>query len=320
MSAIRPPHRTLLLTFDAFNTLFHPRLPIAIQYTQTAQSLGFLPATTSPDAVQSAFRSAFKHHAALRPNYGRQTPGFGGPNAWWGAVIRECMANAKGGGTREEDVPEELIQRLIKRFNSGEGYAMYPDVAGFFERLRRWKESRRGNKTTVGAQGRGKEFDWIVVGIISNTDDRVSSILSSLGLRVGTAWANNGELLSPGGKKIEPDGHYDVDFIVTSYEAGNEKPHKGIFEVAEKRAREHLLATESDSKHPRSSLEKTAWSYVHVGDHYEQDYEGAVNAGWNCYLLPRDGIEHAPKDLGRVNKVDTLTELLLQLGLHDSSK
>ena len=169
----------------------------------------------------------------------------------------------------------------------------------------------------VGARDDGKGFDWVVVGVLSNIDDRVSAILSSFGLRVGSAWANNGELLSPTGNKIEKDGHYDLDFVVTSYEAGNEKPHKGIFEVAEKRAREHLLTTESDSRHPRPSLEKTTWSHVHVGDDYEQDYLGAINAGWNCYLLPRDGIGHAPKDLKGVNKVNTLSELLPELGIYD---
>lgn len=225
----------------------------------------------------------------------------------------------KGAGTREEDVPEELIERLIERFNSGEGYTLYPEVLDFFKRLRQWKESRRGNLAPIDTRGTGKEFDWVVVGILSNTDDRVAAILTSLGLGVGTAWANNGELLAPTGKRIERDGHYDLDFVVTSYEAGNEKPHKGIFEVAEKRAKEHLLETESDSGHPRPSLEKTTWSYVHVGDDYEQDYLGAIDAGWNCYLLPRDGIGHAPSDLKNINKVDTLTELLPQVGIHDGS-
>ena len=316
MGSIRLQHRTLLLTLDAFNTVFHPRLPVAVQYTQTAQSLGFLPSTASPDAVKSAFGAAFKQQAALRPNYGKEIPGFGGPTAWWGAVIRQCMAKVKGGGTREEYVPEELIQRLIQRFNSAEGYALYPEVLDFFKGLRQWKESRRQNQVPIGTQDTGKGFDWVVVGILSNTDDRVSAILSSLGLSVGTAWANNGELLAPTGKRIEKDGHYDLDFVVTSYEAGNEKPHKGIFEVAEKRAKEHLLATKSDSGHPRPSLEKTAWSYVHVGDDYEQDYLGAIDAGWNCYLLPRDGIGHAPENLKDVNTVHTLTELLPRLGIH----
>ncbi|KAL1958535.1 hypothetical protein VTO42DRAFT_4399 [Malbranchea cinnamomea] len=317
MPSIRPPHRTLLLTLDAFNTVFHPRLPVAVQYTQAAQSLGFLPPTASADAVQSAFRSAFKHQSALRPNYGRQIPGFGGPKAWWGSVIRECMANVKGNGTREEDVPEELVQSLIERFNGAEGYSLYPDAGGFFERLRKWKESKRRIREDIEVRGNGKQFDWIVVGILSNSDDRVASILTSFGLRVGTAWADGGELLDITGKQIPSDGHYDVDFIVTSYEAGHEKPHKGIFEVAEKRAREHLLTTESDSHYPRFFREQTSWSYVHVGDDYEQDYQGAINAGWDCYLLPRDDIGHSPEDLTGVRKINSLSELLPQLGLED---
>src|SRR5262245_56174290 len=89
---------TLLLTLDAFNTIFRPRLPVATQYAQTARSLGFLPETVTPDTVQAAFRVAFKKESAERPNYGRHTPGFGGPREWWGNVIRGCFASLGGSG------------------------------------------------------------------------------------------------------------------------------------------------------------------------------------------------------------------------------
>jgi FMN phosphatase YigB (HAD superfamily) len=318
--------RILLLTLDAFNTIFHPRLPIGVQYTQTAQSLGFLPPTTpSPDVVQSAFRAAYKHQSALRPNYGRQIAGFGGPRDWWGCVIRECFARVTrrddDGGRRrtvreeEEDVPEELVQRLLRRFEGREGYALYPDAGVFFKRLNRWKENaRRRSNSSSSANGIG--LDWIVVGILSNSDDRVASILPSLGVRVGTAWADNGELISPTGTKVG-NGLYDVDFIVTSYEAGSEKPEKGIFEVAEKRAKEHLLTTEFNRIHSSSDQERDIWSYVHVGDDYEQDYVGAIKAGWDCFLLPRDGIRHAPEEssLDNVKRIKTLEDLFPRLGL-----
>lgn len=326
-----PARRRLLLTLDAFNTLFHPRVSVPLQYTQTAQSFGFLPPSTSPHTVQQEFRKAFKRQAARWPNYGRRTPGFGGPKAWWEKVIRECFARARAaaaadeGGktkTRVEDVPDALVQRLIGIYEGDEGYALYPDVAGFFERLERLKKDGM----------RGKEFDSVVVGILSNADDRVAAILQSFELRVGSAWADDGKLLSPTGARVMTGAaaDYDLDFVVTSYEAGEEKPHRGIYEVAEKRAMEHLLATSTASSSsssgscgdPPSIRDRASWSHVHVGDDYEQDYRGAIDAGWDSYLLlRRDETANARKNEklpNDVKQIQTLAELFPLLGLNDA--
>src|SRR6266536_783735 len=91
LSPLKP--RILVLTFDAFNTLFHPRLPVATQYVQTAHSLGLFPSVT-PQALQSAFRGALQHEMETHPNYGRNQPGFGGPREWWGNVIRRSFRRA----------------------------------------------------------------------------------------------------------------------------------------------------------------------------------------------------------------------------------
>ncbi|KAJ5628584.1 hypothetical protein N7490_010812 [Penicillium lividum] len=39
-NAMHSPPRTLLLTFDAFDTLFHPRKPVPGQYASTAHEYG----------------------------------------------------------------------------------------------------------------------------------------------------------------------------------------------------------------------------------------------------------------------------------------
>lgn len=284
--------RNLLLTFDAFNTLFHPRLPIAVQYTQTAQALSFLPPSFPPDELQSAFRTSFKHEAKLHPNYGRNQSGFGGPKVWWGKVISGCFQRLRP----DANIPEELIPNLIERFQSNKGYTLFWDVDGFFERMTKV----RARKSEVMG------FDKVVVGIVSNSDDRVNSILSSLGLKVGHR--NDGS--SPG----------DVDFIVTSYEAGEEKPHRHIFDVARQRATEILADGSAYNNFGRTEN----LTCVHVGDDYEKDYKGAINAGWKSYLLPRDGDtasvipQLSENEFKSADKIGTLSDIFSKLELNES--
>lgn len=302
---------TLLLTFDAFNTLFHPRTPVASQYTQTAQSLGFLSPTVTPEAVRAAFRIAFKRETAQRPNYGRNSPGFGGPKQWWGNVIRSCLEDVSGG----KKVPDAVVRRLLERFDGREAYTLYGDVEGFFDRVKKWKAAR----ARQGVEGRGGEINRIIVGIVSNSDDRIAPVLTSLGLTVGSAWSDNGQLLPrrplDTERGVENKDENDVDFIVTSYEAGEEKPHRHIFDTAKARAKEHLSAVAGEESN-------TNWKYVHIGDDYEQDYIGAVDAGWDSFLLLRNGLEHLPGTMNHdklsnhnVKKLATLLDISPQLGL-----
>ncbi|EEH16956.2 hypothetical protein PABG_07043 [Paracoccidioides brasiliensis Pb03] len=217
--------RTLLLTLDAFNTLFHPRLPVPVQYAQVAQSLSFPPpqqltsnnknlsTEALAEKISVAFRAAFKRESAARPNYGR--------NVWvWGP--EEC-------GTREEHI------------------------------------------TTAAA--------------------------TESGLR----------------GKIPAD----IDFIVTSYEADAEKPHRKIFDMAKERAKECLDGGGDSGLSPSGDPE---WICVHVGDHYEKDYEGAINAGWDSFLLPRDGEGPSVSDYrldssSTVKHIQALTDLFPRLGM-----
>ncbi|KAK2797463.1 hypothetical protein FQN51_008496 [Onygenales sp. PD_10] len=309
-----PRPRTLLLTLDAFNTLFHPRLPVPIQYAQVAQSLHFPPQTTDNPSVptadlaaqiSTAFRVAYKQESAARPNFGRNVPGFGGPKEWWRNVIRGCFARVveerEGGGNVE--VPEELVDRLIRRFESKEGYTLYPDVGEFFGRMRRW---RAGNRA-----GSGTRFERVVVGVVSNSDDRIASILNSLGVRVGGYGSSTSTSSAAGSGRGVPA---DIDFIVTSYEAGEEKPHRAIFDFAKERAKQCLAGNDFS---PSNDVD---WTYVHVGDHYEKDYIGATDAGWDSYLLPRDGdgpgLQELPKDYPRtVKRIGALSDLFPNLGI-----
>lgn len=109
----------------------------------------------------------------------------------------------------------------------------------------------------------------LITGLVSNVDKDISSMLEKLELKAL------------------------LDIIVTSQEAGFNKPHREIFEVA---------ANEAGIK---------AEEALFIGDQYKVDVLGSVNAGMSGVLLDRadyykdDGIEEP-----RINNLGQLFDLL----------
>ena len=291
--------RSLLLTIDAFGTLFHPRLPVPEQYASTAHAFGLSPSLLTPESLQPAFKAVFKAHAKQYPNYGRELAlrgCYGGPRQWWEEVIRGSFARALNDNG---DLPEGLVQRLLDRFASREGYALYEDAGDFFARMRDVKSRQQ--------QLRFGPFERVVVGVLSNSDDRVPGVLKSLGLRVGDTRADQGvssmrlagfEERSSSTPSSQEDGQVnDLDLIITSYEAGEEKPNPTIFDVAKRQAMRLCDCDAGDVSN---------WAYVHVGDDYNKDYRAAIDAGWEGYYLPRGDDSQVQQD---VKTIHSLTEL-----------
>ena len=71
---------------------------------------------------------------------------------------------------KDESLPSGFTQKLFQRFSSSDGYELQPHATELLHHLRNRPATR---------------FDRVVVGVITNSDDRVPGILSSLGLRVG---------------------------------------------------------------------------------------------------------------------------------------
>ncbi|CAI7616354.1 unnamed protein product [Penicillium discolor] len=280
--------RTLLLTFDAFGTLFHPRLPIPEQYAAAAHQFGLSRTTVTPDKLETAFRDTYCAQMRQYPNYGRADVlrgQYGGPRQWWEEVIRGSfrrVLSTENGETRpetpEEHVPDAMVEALLDRFAGAEGYALYDDVLPFFRRMRKLKSEHKWS------------FDRIVVGVISNSDDRVPAVLKSLGLTVGDMRADQDKSrfeersikqdTASEHNKDHTDRNFelDIDMVITSYEAGQEKPHRLIFDVARRQA----------LKVSRPWLtSRTKFMSVHVGDDYKKDFEAAGDAGWESYFLIR---------------------------------
>ncbi|EED18862.1 conserved hypothetical protein [Talaromyces stipitatus ATCC 10500] len=273
--------RCLLITFDAFATLFHPRRPIPELYASVARSHGLNDASITPATLQSAFKTAYKAESKAYPNYGRDLVlrgEYGGPKQWWTAVIKSTFANALN--QPDLQLPGGMVERLIETFASREGYSLYEDVEPCFDELIKYKVHQ-------------SEFDCVVTGAVSNSDDRVSAVLRSLGLSVGRTRADEdrSSTLLPGfevtvsedstDRGLQPN---DIDMVITSYEAGQEKPNQLIFDVAARQA-DRLLSAEKSTKYDLNDIE---WTRIHVGDDFAKDYQGATNAGWRAILLDRE--------------------------------
>lgn len=112
----------------------------------------------------------------------------------------------------------------------------------------------------------------MIVGVITNSDDRVPDILMSLGMRVSP-------LRYPAGDRSRSTEDYDIDFSVMSYDVGYEKPDRKIFEAAERMLGNVLGEQETDL---------SEWRKVYVGDEHAKDVVGAVGAGWNAILVDRE--------------------------------
>ncbi|KAK8025309.1 hypothetical protein PG990_003132 [Apiospora arundinis] len=255
----------LLLCFDAFGTLFKPKHTVALQYGEVARQCGFTGFTDNE--LQSTLKTAIKNESKQNPNYGKAT-GLGATR-WWTNVIHNTFTPLIKDG---QALPQDLAPKLLHRFASKEGYDVEP---GLVPTLRALKQ-----------QNSGRLFDRIVIGVVTNSDDRVPSILSSFGLNVSPL--RYGTEADDAGMVSKQDSYYDIDFHCMSYDVGVEKPDKRIFQAAE-----HMLAQVVATRNGQSMAEAEAniasWQKVYVGDEHAKDVVGAVSAGWDPILLDTDG-------------------------------
>lgn len=151
----------------------------------------------------------------------------------------------------------------MHHFSSSEGYKVHPRSINFLKGVR-------------------SRYPTSVIGVVSNSDHRVISILESLGIGIGRGPAG-GIAGDNGGNEIAR-----VDFVTLSYDVGFLKPDKRIFEAAKGTAR-GLLGIE----------EGELLTWCHVGNDAVEDAAGAKDAGADVIVL-------VDKDLGeRGVKVET---------------
>ncbi|KAF2818958.1 hypothetical protein CC86DRAFT_472388 [Ophiobolus disseminans] len=271
--------KNLLLCLDAFGTLFTPSVPIPVAYARAAAQHGIdCGDTENAREVGARFKDAFKDESKNNPNYGRAT-GLGAEK-WWGNVIRNTFTPFTKPG---QEVPPALITDLLRRYSTREGYNLKPGVKEFFQRLQSYKSSPLGGSCPWPVKK-------IIVGVITNSDDRVPGILESFGLRIDSRRFTTS---SKPAKYTSVES--DVDFVVLSYDVGHEKPDRRIFDAAT------TMLTEMVSGE-QSGLTAEDFEKLYVGDDFKKDYDGARAAGWHAVLLDRDGVMDKVKNfrLGRI--------------------
>lgn len=317
----KPHPRSLLLTFDALDTLYRPRGSIAAQYLSAAREHKLpLRNDVTVDTVSRAFKIAYEKRNRIQPIYGHKIAlhggggnggdARGGPAVWWANVIRDSFQQVMATGS--DKVPDALVRDLYERFESAKGYELFDDVRPFFALMRRIKKAFAEQHSGGGGGGRTKSSPpstaspRIVVGVISNSDNRIDQVLRALGLQVPRI-----------GTSVETGEQWDIDHIVTSYEAGCEKPDPAIFHLAYEKvvASQHAPGVSKPKQQQRDK-----WHLMHVGDHLQKDCKGAIEAGWDSsLLLDRDGLAGAlhwddPK-ISRVRLLEDVVERLKEKSL-----
>jgi FMN phosphatase YigB (HAD superfamily) len=187
--------------------------------------------------------------------------------------------------TTSNPLPSKLQSQLYDHFASAKAYQLYSDVLPFYQDLRDHKQ-----RATAGLKKRW-EWDDIIVGIISNSDDRICGVLSDFGIRIAPRFVGTSSNEHERIKSSE-----DVNFMALSFNVGHSKPDSAIFNAAKSFAnsltKEQCRDTTSSKKTEPDSDQETPEQpydnvYCHVGDELEADVRLEANAGWNTVLLDR---------------------------------
>ncbi|CAG9940663.1 unnamed protein product [Clonostachys rosea f. rosea IK726] len=260
------PKPNLLLCFDAFGTLFKPKGSVAQQYAEIARQCGM--ANITEKELQPHLGAALKAEMKQNPNYGKAT-GLGATR-WWTNVIENAFTPMIPKG---QNLPRDLAPKLLHRFSSNEGYEAQAHLTSMFKTLRN-DDTRR-------------LFEKIVIGVITNSDDRVPGILSSFNVKVSPL-RYGADIDSTGPSKMDPEPPNDIDFHCISYDVGVEKPDGLIFKAAELMLA-RIITTRENASPSDFQAQVDTWRKIYVGDEYVKDVEGAQNAEWNPVLLD---VEH----------------------------
>ncbi|KAF8242843.1 HAD-superfamily hydrolase [Wilcoxina mikolae CBS 423.85] len=187
--------RVLLVTFDAWKTLFTPREAIPAQYTRIARQHGV---NAEESDVQKNFKKAFKALSEKFPNYGKDV-GMKSEE-WWTTVIRSTFSPTI--------LPPSLAPALLSHFATSSAYILHTSVPFLLHSLR---------SNTM--------YSHTIIGVVSNSDSRVPLILRDLGITVRNYPPTQR-------RDIEAGKNGEIDFVTLSYDIGFQKPDPRIFEAA----------------------------------------------------------------------------------------
>lgn len=222
-SRIKPPVPRVV-TFDAYNTLYSTTLPVMEQYSLVGKKYGI---ETDPLQLAQNFVKVFQDLKLQHPNYGKSTRITA--KEWWRLLVQ--------GVFQPLNLPREMIDEILTRFEGSEAYEVLPDFKSFLQEVR-------------------SQHPEVILGIISNTDPIMYTLIKNLGLY-----------------------EYFQDHIYLSYDLEMKKPGKEIFEYALR----DIIRKNPELK-DINDLSSRCW---HIGDEEVNDMLAASNVGWNGILLDR---------------------------------
>jgi putative hydrolase of the HAD superfamily len=159
-----------VVLFDAAETLFTTRGTVGEIYGEVARRYG---STSEPSEIQSAFIRQFRHSGPLTTENEKE---------WWKDVVHHVFDDV--GMVSNFD---QFFDDVYEQFRDGRGWRLFPETLEVLEELRRLQYR---------------------LGVISNFDSRVYSVMESLKIR----------------------SYFDS--ITISSETGYAKPHPEIFKAA----------------------------------------------------------------------------------------
>lgn len=162
-------------------------------------------------------------------------------------------------------LPPTITSTLLHRFSSKEGYEVYPDALNFIKQTIRQRNAF-DDEASNDSYGRR-----VIVGVITNSDDRVPDILKSLDFIVSP-------LRFPPNKTVPAATEADIAFVVMSYDVGHEKPDRRIFDAA---------LTVFGQVVSKNTVNLGDWKRVYVGDEVDKDVVAAIDAGWEAIHIDR---------------------------------
>ncbi|XP_033223151.1 rhythmically expressed gene 2 protein-like [Belonocnema kinseyi] len=228
-----------LITFDVTGTLLMTK--VEKYYAAAGAQHGVL---VDPSKLARSFKTNFKQISKEHPIFGKHT-GMGSEK-WWRTLVYAVFKD------QISNIPEEKLSKVadtvIECYRTRMCWEIYPGAVEILDYLQK---------------------EGILVGVISNFDDGLDSILQSLDIK-----------------------SY-FSFILCSYQFGREKPDSQIFEEA-LRIFQNIKETHI---FPQEAL--------HIGDRVDTDYLGAKNAKWNAIFIKRDDEPVDPL----VSKYDIVSDL-----------
>ncbi|GFU02344.1 rhythmically expressed gene 2 protein [Nephila pilipes] len=184
--------RFKLCTFDVTNTLLKFQSTVGDQYAKVGKMYGV---QRDPDQVSKSFKYHWKQMNLNHPNYGKNT-GLSS-HGWWKEIVRRTFITDSVELTKNQ--LDSISDHLYNLYKSDVCWKVEPGAEILLKNLKQKK---------------------VVLGVISNFDERLNSVLKSNGL------------------------NSYFDFVLASYLVETAKPSKKIFDLALHQAH-HITASQS---------------------------------------------------------------------------